>query len=220
MYLFCSKNLNFYNIIATKSKIYFRCVCIYLRQHKQTLQRMSETNHWQEGRVEGKNYVLRFMSQNIFTRKNHGRTKAITRHAIKKLQNGCPRQHPTTLGDELPSLSMNLLSFHSSINPFLLTPETFFAGSPHISHNLWFKKVVNSNKRQHLCSHLLGPLLKLVFIIQQKYNREQKNPRIMQWKVWGNQNHPMDRMQLLLHFRSMGTDRYIPIISNKKSFCG
>jgi hypothetical protein len=67
--------------------------------------------------------------------------KAITRHAIKKLQNGCPRQHPPNLcWDELPSLSMNLLSFHSSINPLLVATETFFAVSPHISHNLLLKK--------------------------------------------------------------------------------
>lgn len=86
----------------------------------------------------------------MFIRKNHGRTKAITRHAIKKLQNGCPLQHPSPLFDMFPLLSIDLPSFHSSINRLSPTPSTFLAVSPQISHILhWPKsKIIVINNQQ------------------------------------------------------------------------
>lgn len=78
-----------------------------------------------------------FCRQNIFTRKNQGRTNAITRQAIKKLHNGCPLKHLLLPSEEpLAVVSADLLSLHSSMNPLSTIPVIFFAVSPHISHNL------------------------------------------------------------------------------------
>lgn len=80
--------------------------------------------------------------QNMFTRKNQGRMKAITRQAIKKLQRGWPLQHLALWGASPPPPpppsppSPPLLSLHSSRNPPSSTPVTFFATSPQISQDL------------------------------------------------------------------------------------